>query len=758
MRRSLISWSIFLVQLMMLLPGLTIASLESKRSQTYIIHMDHSQKPDHFSNHESWHQHTVKSLSSACPEDKETFLYSYTHVMHGFSAKLTSCQLMELEKSPAHLSTYKESFGKMFTTHTPRFLGLNRGSGIWPTASYGKDVIIGVFDTGIWPESESFNDNGMSNVPSRWKGKCENGTAFSPSLCNNKLIGARSFSKGLQAAGLNISTEFDFDSARDFEGHGTHTSSTAAGNYVYGASHFGYAKGVAKGIAPRAHLAMYKVLWTSDTFASASTDILAGMDQAISDGVDIMSLSIGLEHTPLFEDVIAIASLSAIEKGIIVVCAAGNEGPSSSTIYNGAPWIMTVAAGTMDRSYIATLELGNGMAFEGTSYFPTSVSITNRPLYYGSNDTKTAGCSFLNRDEVKGKVVLCDDSNLDLNGQMNVVASAGAYGAIFLTESLFLDPEDYSIPGVLLHTRYAKAIKEYATTGNNTIVKSMRFVLTKTGTGPAPQVAYFSSRGPDPINPSVLKPDILAPGVDVLAAVRPDVPFMEAGKYDLVTDYALYSGTSMATPHIAGVAALVKAVHRNWSPAAIRSAMMTTSTNADNAYGTIRDQWNGLTATPLEFGAGHVDPNLAMDPGLVYDMGPQDYIDFLCGLGYTAKQMSAVLRTSKWSCENRTDINYPSFIAYFANQTTSWSEKHFTRTVTNVGDHASTYQAALKVPDGMIVKVEPNIMRFTNKYEEQKFVLSIQVDKDSPKVSYGYLEWIDEHNHVVSSPIVVIRD
>ncbi|KAK1427423.1 hypothetical protein QVD17_16108 [Tagetes erecta] len=738
----------------MVLTGLTTASLQS---QTYIIHMDHAQKPHHFSNHESWHKHTVRSLSTACPDDEQMFLYSYNHVMHGFSAKLTSCQLTELEKSPAHVTTFKESFGKMFTTHTPKFLGLNRGSGIWPTSSYGKDMIIGIIDTGIWPESESFNDKGMSEVPSRWKGKCENGTAFSPSLCNKKLIGARSFNKGIKAAGLNISADYDFDSPRDYFGHGTHTSSTAAGNYVYGASHFGYAKGIAKGIAPSAHLAMYKVLWSEDTLESASTDILAGMDQAISDGVDVMSLSLGLEHTPLFEDIMAIGALSAIEKGIVVVCSAGNDGPDAATIYNGAPWIMTVGAGTMDRSYIATLELGNGMTFEGTSYFPISVSITNTSLYYTRNGTETFGCSFLNPDEVKGKVVLCDDSNLDVYKQMDVVRSAGAYGAIFLNET-FPRSRRYAIPSILLNARYAKAIKEYAMTGNNTVVNSLRFIITKTGTGPAPQVAYFSSRGPDPITPNVLKPDILAPGVDVLGAIRPDLIYMEAVGYDLVTDYAFFSGTSMSAPHVAGVVALVKAVHRDWSPAAIRSAIMTTATKQDNRLSTIRDQWNGLVATPLEFGAGHVNPNQAMNPGLVYDMGPQDYINFLCGLGYTAKQMRTILRKSQWTCESRTDLNYPSFMANFVNQTTSLTEKQFMRTVTNVGDHASTYRAALTVPSGIIVKVEPNTLKFTNKYEEQKFVVSIQVENHSPKVNYGFLEWIDEHNHIVSSPIVVITD
>ncbi|KAJ9559925.1 hypothetical protein OSB04_005085 [Centaurea solstitialis] len=552
---------------------------------------------------------------------------------------------------------------------------------------------------------------------------CEKGTGFSPSMCNNKLIGARSFSKGLRAARINISTEYDFDSARDFFGHGIHTSSTAAGSNVLGADHFGYAMGVVRGMAPSAHIAMYKVLWASDSPSSASSDILAGMDQAISDGVDIMSICIRFDQTPLFEDVIAIASLSAVEKGIVVVCVAGNDGPGSGSIYYGAPWIMTVGAGTIDRSNVATLELGNGLSFVGTSYFPVSVSISNRHLYYGSDDPKKVGCSILNPLEVKGKVVLCDNSNLDLNSQMDVVTSASAYAAIFLTESLFLDPKDYRIPRILLHTSYADAVKEYAMKGNTSTVKNMRFVVTETGTGPAPEVALFSSRGPDPITPSVLKPDLLAPGVGVLGSVRPDVAFMVGGKYDQVTDYALYSGTSMAAPHVTGVVALIKSVHCDWTPAAIRSALMTTATNTNNRNGIIEDQWSNLPATPLDFGAVHIDPNKAVDPGLIYDMCFEDYVDFLCGLGYTEEQMSATIRKSRW-------------------------EKNFIRTISNVGDASSTYRATFEVPAGMTVSME--------QYESKDFVLNVKMEKPSTDVKYGYLKWIDEHNHKVSSPIVVI--
>ncbi|KAM2429128.1 hypothetical protein ACFX1W_016770 [Malus domestica] len=169
------------------------------------------------------------------------------------------------------------------------------------------------------------------------------------------------------------------------------------------------------------------------------------------------------------------------------------------------------------------------------------------------------------------------------------------------------------------------------------------------------------------------------------------------------------SGTSMAAPHVAGVVALLKAVHREWSPAAIRSVIMTTAYNLDNTRTTIKDQRDGLAATPLQFGAGHINPNRAMNPGLIYDMDVQDYIEFLCGLGYTTKQMSAVIRRNQWSCRQQpTELNYPSFIAIFNSTGNSPKAKNFTRVVTNVGDDASSYFAFLEVPKGMKIAVEPS--------------------------------------------------
>ncbi|KAK8646617.1 hypothetical protein V6N13_120397 [Hibiscus sabdariffa] len=284
----------------------------------------------------------------------------------------------------------------------------------------------------------------------------------------------------------------------------------------------------------------------------------------------------------------------------------------------------------------------------------------------------------------------------------------------------------------------------------------MRFVLTSLCTKPAPQVAVFSSRGPDPINPNILKPDIIAPGVDVLAAYPPTKRVQPFENYDLASDYALLSGTSMSAPHVAGVTVLLKAVHPEWSPAAIRSALMTTAYTTDNNGTTLTDQATNLPATPLDYGAGHINPNKAMDPGLIYDIDWQGYVDFLCGLGYNDSEMKAILRQNQWNCSQEgTDVNYPSFVAMF--DASSPNVKNFTRVVTNVGDDQSVYQAVVETNHGMNFRVEPTTLTFTNKYQKQNFVVSVQTYGKAPPVTYGYLKWVDQNGHIVASPVVVLN-
>ncbi|XP_068661904.1 subtilisin-like protease SBT3 [Aristolochia californica] len=732
----------------------------------YIIHMDSSVMPSPFATHDHWYSSLLSSLS--LPDGgglPPTHLYTYNHVLHGFSAVLSDSQLRQLESLPGHVATMPESYGKLHTTHTPRFLGLNRRGGIWPAANFGDDVIIGIIDTGIWPESESFDDRYMPPVPARWRGQCETGTAFNASNCNKKLIGARSFSKGLKHQ-FNISTEYDYDSPRDFFGHGTHTSSTAAGSPVRCANYFGYAKGTAVGMAPMARVAMYKTVFYDDTFETAATDVLAGMDQAIADGVDVMSLSLGFFDSPYFGDIMAMGAFAALEKGIFVACSAGNAGPHGYTIINGAPWITTVGAATIDRDYGAVLTFGNDTwTIQGKSAYPESLFIRRLPLYFASGNATTERCEYgsLDRNDVAGKIVFCTSG--DIYGQIDEVNRTGARAAIFATDSIdFFQPTDFSFPFVAISLEDGAGVYDYLGMYPTTGTVDIEFKKTILGKKSAPQVAYFSSRGPNKPSPWILKPDIVGPGVQILAAWVPNKGFVPLGNDYLVTDYNIISGTSMSCPHVAGIAALIKAVHPDWTPASIRSAMMTTAYVIDNTYGPILDMTTGTSATPLDFGGGHVDPNKAMDPGLVYDIELQDYVDFLCGLNYTATQIRMVTRSSNYSCRTANlDLNYPSFVVVLNN--TNSSVTTFSRTLTNVGENSTVYRAVVKAPTGMEIVVFPATLTFAGKYSKMNFAVSVRTDLTSAGAritsdyigNYGYLSWYEVGGkHVVRSPIVSV--
>ncbi|CAL5377374.1 unnamed protein product [Camellia sinensis] len=749
----------------LLLVGMSAAIVADDR-RTYIIHVDKSAMPSPFPDHHSWYMSTLSSLSS--PNGVlPTHLYTYNHVLDGFSAVLSQSQLDQLEKMPGHVATYPETFGKLQTTHSPKFLGLEPNVGLWPAANFGDDMIVGVIDSGIWPESESFRDDEMPPVPERWRGSCESGVEFNSSNCNRKLIGARSFSKGMKEAGLNISKTYDYDSPRDFFGHGTHTSSTAAGSPVQDASYFNYAKGTAIGMAPKARLAMYKVIFFNTTYEAAASDTIAGMDQAIADGVDIMSLSLGFNETAFEQNPIAVAAFTAMEKGIIVVCAAGNRGPHGFTILNGAPWITTIGAGTIDRDYAAEVTLGDygDLTVSGKSVYPLDLLVSRVPIYFGHGNRSKEICDNYSLDpkDVAGKYVFCDFSE-SFGFNTFETDRAGAAGAIFSTDSaMFLYPSDFNNPYVAVIQEVGNSIKDYLIKAKNTTV-SIKFQQTVLGTKPAPIVANFSSRGPDRKSPWILKPDILAPGVNILAAYAPNrgiAPIGDDHDY-LLSDFVLLSGTSMACPHVAGISALLKAVHRDWSPAAIRSALMTTAYVIDNANGTIIDMTTGVAGTPLDYGSGHVDPVKAIDPGLVYDLEAQDYINYLCGMDYTNQQIKIITKRSNFSCDQASlDLNYPSFMILLNNtNTTSYT---FKRVLTSVVNISSVYHAVVNAPSGMKVVVEPPTIAFDGKYSTAKFSMTVEVDagvgdvgiQSDSIVNYGYLSWNEvKGKHVVRSPVV----
>lgn len=740
--------------------------------RSYIIHMDVEKMPAPFVEHEGWYLSVLSSLRSATAgEAAPVHLYTYTHVMHGFSAVLTARQLEELKGVDGHVVAFPETHGRLHTTHTPAFLGLSGGAGAWPASKYGDGVIIGIVDTGVWPESESFRDAGMGPVPARWKGACEAGQGFNASACNRKLIGARSFSKGLKQSGLTIQPG-DYDSPRDYYGHGSHTSSTAAGAAVSGASYFGYANGTATGIAPMARVAMYKAVFSADTLESASPDVLAAMDQAVADGVDVMSLSLGFPETSYDTNVIAIGAFGAMQKGVFVTCSAGNDGSDGYTIMNGAPWITTVGAASVDRDFTATVTLGSGSSVQGKSVYPSIASAPptlSANLYYGHGNRSKQKCEYssLSAKDVRGKYVLCAAGDA-VEQQADEVQSNGGLGAIVVSDNKeFLQPTEYTMPLVLVTQSGGAAIAKYVTARSTrgAAKASVQFGGTALGVKPAPTVSYFSARGPSQFSPTILKPDVIAPGVNILAAWVPNKKVMDVGRRKLFTTYAFDSGTSMSSPHVAGVVALLRSVHPDWSPAAVRSAMMTTAYVKDNANNAIVSKPNGLPGTPLDFGSGHVSPNNAMDPGLVYDLAADDYVNFLCGLHYSRSQISTITGRRNINCAAANlDLNYPSFVVIL-NRTksgTSSATRTFKRELTNVAASPAKYSVSVTAPAGMKVTVLPTALSFGGKGSKQQFTVTVQISQVKRNSyeynyigNYGFLSWNEVGGkHVVRCPIV----
>ncbi|PKI69720.1 hypothetical protein CRG98_009876 [Punica granatum] len=735
----------------------------SGESDNYIIYMDMSFMPKIYVDHHSWYLATVRSVLHSSSQARTTttispsslsnskLIYSYTHAIQGFSAHLSPSELETIKNSPGYVSSIRDLPVKPDTTHSSQFLGLAADSGAWPASNYGEDVIIGLIDTGVWPESQSFHDDGMTGIPSRWKGECEVGTQFNASMCNKKLIGARYFNKGLTAKNPNLT--ISINSTRDTEGHGTHTSSTAAGNYVEGASFFGYAPGTARGMAPRARVAMYKALWSEGAFMS---DIIAAVDRAILDGVDVLSLSLGLDVTALHLDPIAIATFAAVEKGIFVSTSAGNEGPSDATLHNGTPWVITVAAGDMDRDYGGVITLGDQVQVKGTSLFPGNPSLSKTPMVFTDlcNDSMA-----LNR--LGNKIVVCEDTSNILGDQVDNVQAANVSGGIFITNNSDIESFiETQLPAIFVDPKNGEIIKDYIRKASGQPEAVMEFRQTIIGGNrPAPRVTSYSSRGPSPSCPAILKPDILAPGSLVLAAWPENSPTSFVGSKFLYSNFNLLSGTSMSCPHVAGMAALLRAAQPEWSPAAIRSAIMTTSYSTDNTNSPIGDLGDNQPATPLAVGAGHINPNKALDPGLVYDATTEDYTNLLCALNYTAKQIQTITRSSSTKCSSPSlDLNYPSFIFLLEGNTpAAQTAREFHRTVTNVGVGMSSYTASVTPMKGFKVSIEPEKLVFKERYEKLSYKLTLEgpTTKMSDTVAWGYLSWTDSAGkYQVRSPIV----
>lgn len=666
--------------------------------------------------------------------------HRYSKVFNGFSADLDEAQAARLALSKDVLSISLDEKRQLDTSTTPAFLGLSGRKGAWERFDVkGEDVVIGIVDGGIWPEHPSFaNDERHEYKRLRgWKGICVAGEQFDRRDCNGKIVGARYYNAGWGGdAGIDTELPWEFNSPRDYGGHGTHTASTAAGNERTSITGQAAVLGRTSGIAPRARIAVYKVCWETGSGGSCFTsDSVAAIDQAVADGVDVINFSVSGSQTS-FRDPVEIAFLFAADAGVFVATSAGNSGPTTSTVAHGGPWVTTVAAGTHPREGVGSVTLGNGTAYTGASFAAAGVSApmiaaedaglpgadpTAVRLCFGSED----GVLALDPAKVAGKIVVCDRGVSARTSKSVAVQELGGVGMVLVnTSPNSLNADFHAVPTVHVADTSRADILAYVRAAGATGSVAQAQVVN---TAPAPFTAAFSSRGPLRAGAGdLLKPDIMAPGQDIVAAVAPPGNNGEL--------FALYSGTSMSSPHVAGLGALMKQKYPDWSPARIKSALMTTA-------GDVLDGPNTNPTVIFRQGAGHVQPARMFEPGLVYDSGFADWLAFICGAepGGGCGGVTPI---------DPSNLNVPSIAigAVAGTQTV-------TRTLTNVTRRTIKVSAALDGMAGYDVKVSPAAL-VVPAGESRSFEVTLtRTTAALNAYAGGQLTWSNDR-YAVRSPIV----
>ncbi|KAA3664082.1 MAG: hypothetical protein DWQ04_07525 [Chloroflexi bacterium] len=703
----------------------------------------------------------------------------YTYSLNGYSALLTKDQVKEIESQAGVLMVMEDELHQPTTDNSPSFLGLDVRNGAWDTGFTGEGVVVGIIDSGIWPEHSSFADDGSFAAPpivledTPANPACNFGnTTHHPAdvafTCNNKLVGARQM---LSTYRTFIGADADeFDSARDDDGHGTHTASTAAGNADVAASIFGIPRGQVSGIAPRAHVVAYKGLGKLGGFTS---DLAASIDQAVADGVDVINYSIGGGASSPGAD--EISFLFAADAGVFVATSAGNSGPGAATLGNPGtvPWMTTVGASIHDRAFQGSASSSDGWEFFGASITPSSAEL---PLV----DAEDAGDELCNPGAlssavVAGKIVLCKRGAIARAAKSQAVFLAGGAGMILYNanDSQSQVTDNHWVPSVHINNTDGLVIKAYIDSAASAVAKINGGEKTEVD---APWMAAFSSRGPNPVAGDIIKPDITAPGVQILAGASP-IHYGDAVQGEL---FQAIAGTSMSSPHVAGIFALLKQAQPDWTPAMAKSAIMT------SAYQDVMKEDGATPADPFDMGAGHLKPvvvreftnpwfpdhvwrvgtlrNSAFDPGLVYDAGFLDYLGFLCDAfpdNLSDPEGTCAFLESNGIPTDASDLNLASIgVGELAGtqivQRTVTAEfgNNFNQYPYSLGNRRVVFRPRVKAPPGYEVTVSPRRLILRDGETATYSVTITNVDAPVGEWRFGSLTWRGA-GYEVYSPIAV---
>ncbi|GLT76053.1 hypothetical protein SLA2020_477340 [Shorea laevis] len=703
--------------------------------------------------------------------EKYLKLYSYHYLINGFAVLVTPEQVDKLSRREEVANVVLDFSVRTATTYTPQFLGLPKGAWVQEERPYP--------------------------VPAHFSGICEVTRDFPSGSCNRKLIGARHFAASAITRGIFNSSQ-DYASPFDGDGHGTHTASVASGNHGVPVVVAGHCFGNASGMAPRSHIAVYKALYKS--FGGFAADVVAAIDQAAQDGVDIINLSITPNRRPpgiaTFFNPIDMALLSAVKSGIFVVQAAGNTGPSPKSMSSFSPWIFTVGAASHDRVYSNSIVLGNNVTLSGVGLAPGTDNDTMYTLISAvhalCNDTTIANDMYVGecqdssnfrQELIQGNLLICSYSIRFVLGlstikqALQTAQNLSAAGVVFYMDPYVigfqLNPIPMTIPGIIIPSPddskillkyYNSSLERDRPTG-----KIVRFGAVASISGglkanysiSAPKIMFYSARGPDPEdsfldNSDVMKPNLAAPGNLIWAAWSSlgtdSVEF-------LGENFAMMSGTSMAAPHVAGLAALIKQKFPQFSPSAIASALSTTASLCDKNGGPIMAQraysspdQNQSPATPFDMGSGFVNATAALDPGLIFDSTYNDYMSFLCGINGSAPVVLNYTGQNCWvynSTISGADLNLPSITISQLNQS-----KTVQRLVTNIAGNEA-YSVGWNAPYGVSIKVAPTHFSIAG---GQKQVLTVffNATVNSSSASYGRIGLFGNQGHIINIPLSVI--
>jgi len=602
---------------------------------------------------------------------------------------------------------------------------INNGTGVTNEISNGEvkglcgmsflqDTLLGDWLCGsIWKRYTVTYET----IPARWLGTCETGEGFDATQCNNKLIGARYYYQGFAAG--NETDENEFLSPLDTDGHGTHIASIAAGNAVT-ADIAGTTLGTVQGIAPRARIAVYKACWLQPDAVRAScsiSDLQRAIEDAVADGVDIINFSVGDEN-PSINDPDDLALLAAAEAGVLTVAAAGNAGPFPGSIDSPgtAPWVLTVGASTRAGTEFDTAITVTSPAPLADDYVAVEADFTPALNNYdsiianliladdgeeqtpeGDDGTTYDACDpLVNGANMSGNVALIVRGGCDFDIKIQNAENADAVAVLIYNDEAapFIMDGDWnlvSVPALMLGQADGVLLRDELIGGGDIeVVLDAGIFIPFVVDGN--EMGNFSARGENTANASILKPDLTAPGVNILAAQSPDVANSVPNE-----QFQYLTGTSMAAPHVTGVAALLKQAYPDWGPDRIKSALMTT------ARQNVVKEDGATAADPFDFGAGHVDANPSATPALIYPLQANDYDAFLCGTDNPrlSDKSCADLLAEGYS-DKAYDLNLPSVaLGQLAAVTT------VKRRVTNIGE-AGIFEAAISAPAGINISIQPN--------------------------------------------------